>query len=100
MQHETPQPSHLGGRWKIIDTEMLADGTEVSMHYAVFGKGKGKIHSWKFFRGELDAGYASTASDATENWERVKAGLVRNRDTGRWTSHVVVEPNGGRNDHA
>ncbi len=85
------QPSHLGSRWEILATATLDDGSTVEMHYATFGKGRGTMHSWKFFRDGVYLGYASTPDDATENWARVQAGMVRNSEMGRWVQHAKYQ---------
>lgn len=68
--------------WKILNTDTLVDGSTVELRYAEFGKGRAKVRSWKLFRNGKQVGYASTAEDAAANWERVRAGMVRNPSTG------------------
>ncbi|TDC02670.1 hypothetical protein E1091_00265 [Micromonospora fluostatini] len=72
--------------------EVAPDGHLVQMYYGEFGKGRAKIRSWKLFRNGANAGYASIASDAEVNFDRVMAGLMLNRNTGNYEPGGVIVP--------
>lgn len=74
----------LGTAWKPVAQAWSQDGARVEKWHATFGKGRGKIDRWKFFRDGEQCGYAATKRDAEENWERVLDGGVLNVHTGRW----------------
>lgn len=71
--------------WKIVRTATTYDdASTVELYYATFGKGRTRTYSWKIFRNGKCVGYASTATDADINFERVMSGLVYDCEAGRY----------------
>lgn len=66
--------------WKTLEVATLDGGDTVELRYAEFGKGRAKCRYWRMYRNGEQVGYASTPEDATVNWGRVKAGMIRDAD--------------------
>ena len=70
--------------WQIIATDTTPDGHEVELRMSESGKGRTKLRTWAMFRDGKKVGYASVERDVQPNWDRVRAGLVRNPETGHY----------------
>lgn len=81
------------GAWQVIMSGTSADGAEIELRYAVFGKGRARLEQWRIYRDGSQVGYASTPEDAATNYQRALSGLVRDAETGRYvpaSPHVGV----------
>lgn len=70
--------------WTILKTGYTEDGALIELRYAAFGKGRAKCHYWRIYRDGVQIGYAATAGDAEENFDRAASGLEWERSTGNW----------------
>lgn len=70
--------------WEIAMRGTDINGHEIVVKLGTFGKGKSALRAWKIFREDVQVGYASTESDAEENFGRVLNGYTRNATTGQW----------------
>jgi hypothetical protein len=68
----------MATEWAVLQSQQTEFGL-VELRYAVFGKGRARVRSWKIFCEGFQVNYGAIESDAWVNYERAIKGDFRDR---------------------